>query len=974
MKFDFKKFKSNIVFFAVCIGLVVGLSLLSLLTDGKISYYDKQDLNDKDINIHKLVINEIMSSNKGAVVDSDGKLSDYVEIYNGNDHDINLKNYGLSDDNEKVKWVFGDTVIGANSYLVVFLNDRSGELSASFKLKSGGGETLALLKPNGKATDAIKTVALEGNTVMARDENGTWVIQDKPTPGFANNVAGHNAFIDSLKTEDEVELEINEVLAENKGNFKNELGGYEGYIEIKNISKKTVNLEGYSLSNSDTAPFKWQFPTKSLASGEVLLVYTSGVSSKEGTLSTGFKLKNKNGTVIIGNNKGKIVQKLDYENLGNGVALLKQGNNYLESNAISPGYPNTLDGIKAFQKKYLTYAKDLIINEAMNSNYAYMAQNGGRYYDWIELYNNGSSTIKLSDYCLTTNINTVCMYKLPEVELKKGEYYIVTASGDENLSNKSYKHANFKLGDNEGIYLTKSNEIIDTMYIANIPKGYSMGKSGSYGLYYFSKPTPKSKNGSGTEAVSFLPEADVKSGIYNYSQGFKVTLTGNGNIYYTIDGSKPTTSSKQYSSPLTIKTTTVLRIMSKEPGKLPSYTNTYSYIVNEGHNIDILSLAMSESDFKYVNNHTSLNSSVIEPCNVELLPHDGSQGFQIDAGLKLFGGSTRYYRKKSYEIKFKKMYGDGHLSYPVFDTVDSSVYNSLVLRTGSQDEFASDYDQRILIKDIVATALMKEYTSVDVQAYRPVVMYVNGDYWGLYFIREKVDETFVSNHYNVATTKSDTDILRIDGEVKTGSNKKYKSMMNFINNNSLSKAANYNKIKEQIDIENFCDFWVAEIWANNYDIVNTRYFSNPNVDNGKWKWIYYDLDSGFYNVKGYGFNYYTRTQGVGYGYFSTALLRNMMKSSEFKKVFLERLSYNLKNTWSSKNFSAKIDEVIKEITPREIERNQNRWNNFSYSRFEQNVKKVKQFAVDRNAYIIKEAKSYFGLSSAEVNKYFGGVK
>ena len=258
MDFNIKKFKSNILFFIICGLLIVVLSLLSLLFERKGSYMDEKDLNESEINIHKLVINEIMTSNKGVVTDSEGKLRDYIEIYNGNDHDINLKNYGLSDENEKVKWVFGNTVVKANSYVVVFLGGKNGELMAEFKLKSSGGEVVALLKPNGKAVDAIETVALEGNTVMARDENGKWVIQTQPTPGYSNNIEGHKAFLLSLETSDEKELEINEVLADNKGNFKNDKGDYSGYIEIKNISKKNINLEGYSLSNSEDASFKWQ--------------------------------------------------------------------------------------------------------------------------------------------------------------------------------------------------------------------------------------------------------------------------------------------------------------------------------------------------------------------------------------------------------------------------------------------------------------------------------------------------------------------------------------------------------------------------------------------------------------------------------------------------------------------------------------------------------------------------------------------
>ena len=414
--------------------------------------------------------------------------------------------------------------------------------------------------------------------------------------------------------------------------------------------------------------------------------------------------------------------------------------------------------------------------------------------------------------------------------------------------------------------------------------------------------------------------------------------------------------------------------MSKESGKIKSDTQTYSYIMNEKHKLPVLSLAINKSDLNNVNSHTSLNSSVIEPVVVELIEKDNT-GFKINGGLKLFGGSTRSYRKKSYEVKFKKKYGDSHLEYNLFDTVDSNKYESIVLRTGSQDEF--QWSKRVLIRDIVATSLVDEYTNVDVQAYKPVAMYINGSYWGLYFIREKVDENFVANHYNVNATESNTDLLRIDGEVKSGSSKNYRNMISFIKNNSLSNKSNYEKIKNQVDIENLCDFWIAEMWSNNYDIINVRYFRNPNVDNGKWKFVFYDLDSAFYNYRAgqYGIAYYARAGGIwNYNSLPTTLLNNLMKNSEFRKTFLERLSYNLKNTWSSKNFSKKIDDVIKEISEDEIKRNLSRWDVISYSGWKSNVSNLKEFAKLRNKAIVEEAKSYFNLSSAEVKKYFGDVK
>lgn len=972
MTIDIKKFKSNVLFFIVCLGLLVILILLGLLFGNKTNNLDNEELTDGEINITSLVINEIMASNKGVIADENGNLSDYIELYNGSSKEISLKNYGLSDEESSVKWTFPDVVIDAKSYLVVYLGGKNSKgLVTNFKLKSTGGEVITLFKPNGKVIDAVETNPLDSNTVMARNKDAKWVIQTQPTPGFENTKEGHIDFIASLVSNEESFLEINEILPSNKGNFKNESAEYSGYIEIKNVGKKSIDLANYGLSNSEDASFKWQFPSVKISSGEVVVVFTSGINSKEGELNASFKLNTKNGVAVLTNNKGKVIDKVKYENLANGVGFIKQEDKFLESSSISPGYQNTVDGINSFQKKYLKNTEGLIINEVMNSNSKYLPQNGGNYYDWIELYNNSNKTITLSDYCLTTNTSTICMYQLPKGELDPGEYYIVMASGDTALSNSKYKHAGFKISETESIYLTKSKTIVDALLVSNVPLGYSMGRGSSYGVYYFSKPTPTSKNNSGTASVSYLPYSSVESGIYNDSKGFKVTLIGSGNIYYTLDGSKPTTSSKVYSSPLTIKKTTVLKVMSKESGKLKSDVQTYSYIVNENHMLPILSISINQSDLNNVNSHTALNSTVIEPSTVELLELDGS-GFKINAGLKLFGGSTRSYRKKSYEIKFKKEYGDAKLNYKVFDSVDSSEYDSLVLRTGSQDEF--QWSKRTLIRDIVATSLVSEYTTVDVQAYRPCVVYINGKYWGLYFIREKVDEKFVANHYNVKTTESDTSIIRIDGEVKSGTNKAYNNMISWISNNSLSNSSNYAKIKDQIDIENLCDFWIAEIWPANYDIVNTRFFSNKNIDNGKWKFIYYDLDSAFYNVNNNYYTYYTNSAGIGYGNFSTFLLRSLMKSSEFKKTFLERLSYNLKNTWSADNFIKKTDSVIEEIGEDEIKRNLSRWNVASYSEWKSNINFMKNFAKNRNQYMISQAKSYFGLSNSEVKKYFGDVK
>ena len=971
MKFDTRKFKNNIVFFAISLSLIVIVFLISIISNST-STLNEEELNNNESNVAKLVINEVMSSNGGAYQDSFGNIYDYVEIYNGNSHAVNLKNYGLSDVNNEIKYTFPNIELKSKGYLIVFLSGSSEDnLHAAFKLKASGGETLGLFKPSGKIVDAVKTVSLSKDSVMARNSNGEWVIQKSATPGYPNTIEGQESFIKSLSSTEDGLIEINEILVNNKGNFKDSFGEYNGYIEVRNKSNKTVNIKNYSISNSKSSIYKWHFPSIKLGAGEVAVVFASNKNIIDGPeLHSSFKLNSRNGSVILSNNNGKIIDIVDYENLANGMALINQNDKMLESNIISPGYDNTLDGIKAFQRQYLGVPDDLIISEAMSNNYSYLPQNGGNYYDWIELYNNSGKDIKLSDYSLTTNADSMHMYKLPDVELKKGQYYIIMASGDEALSNSSYKHTNFNISDTQSVYLTKANKIIDSLFITNIPNGYSIGRSGNYGIYYFSSPSPGKSNGNGTQAISYAPAASIKSGAYNGKESLAVELTGSGNIYYTLDGSNPSTSSKVYSSPLNLKSTTVLKAISSDPGKLQSKVNTYTYVINENVTLPIMSISIDPKDLKNLHSN-AWTEGYEKPCYAELVELDGT-GFSIKAGLKLFGGATRGHAKKSYELKFQKQYGSSKLNYQVFDNVDSAVFDSIVLRSGSQDEMGTA-SKKTLIRDIVGTSLVNEYTNVDVQSYKPVVMYINGSYWGLYFIREKVDETFVANHYNVAATKTNTDMLRIDNQVKSGSSKKYNTMLSFIANNPLSKSANYEKIKNQIDIENLCDFWIAETWTANNDIVNVRFFSNPDIDNGKWKFIFYDLDFAFYNVNRNYYTFSTSTSGMTSNGYSTFLLRSLMSSEEFKKTYLERLSYNLKNTWNPDIFNKKVDDVINEIGENEIKRNLSRWKVESYETWKSNIDYLKSYAKKRGSYMTSQAKSYFKLSNSEYNEYFGDL-
>ncbi len=949
---DLKKLKSNGKSILIMLLFIIVLIAVESFISPKENA--EETLGDGEIRIDALVINEVMTSNKGAYADESGNVYDWIELYNGTSADIDLSGYGLSDEESgNTKWIFPSATIKSKGYLIVYLSGKTEEgLHANFALSKAGGETITLKKKNGKVVDTVKTISLNKNTVMARNEKGKWVETEEITPGYSNNTDGRKEYLKSLSVEED-SLEITEFLPSNKGNISFDKKFYS-YIEIHNKSDKEVSLKEYFVSNDLNRPFQYRLPDKILKPDEVYLIYTSELGADN---HASFSLNKKTGTVILSKNN-KIVEQVNYEDVTNGFAYIKDSTgNFQENTNITPGYLNS--NMEEFSKNERKNPKELIINEVMSANHSYLAQNGGEYYDWIELYNNTDHSISLKEYFLTTSSNEKTMYNLPDKELKSGEYYIVMASGDTKLSSSKYPHANFKISSSESIYLYHSKELADSIYVSNIPIGYSYGRNSTNGFYYFEKPTPGTKNGkSDILEIAYEPTFSKEPGIYNNTKDLAVELKGSGTIYYTLDGSIPTRNSKVYNSPILLNETTVIKAVSYEKNKKLSNVVTGSYIVNENHTLPVLSISLPSTSFRYLT--TNLNSTTLTVnAHAELFEKEGS--FTIDCGLKLFGGQTRFISKKSFALKFSSKYGPSKLNYKVFDNRDAISYKTLVVRSGSQDSTGS------MFRDELATSIMDDYSTVDVQAYKAVILYINGEYWGVYFLREKVDDEFVAHHYNVDSKA--TNIIRIDNVVSEGSASDYNKLVSYIRSHNLANSDAYEYVKERLDIDNYIDWTIGQLYTVNNDIVNTRYFNNPNVDGGKIKMVFYDFDFAFYHHTRNQWQWLTNPAGLGEYHYNNTILRGLLQNSEFREKLLERLSYSMKNVWSDENVMNRYQELYELLKP-EMKRNQERWR-MTYKEWEDNCESLKNYIKQRRSYIITHTKSYFHLSSEEVKKYFG---
>ncbi|MBR5048077.1 MAG: lamin tail domain-containing protein [Erysipelotrichaceae bacterium] len=915
--------------------------------------------------VGKLIISEVLTNNDGSYANEKGEACDFLEIYNGSSAAVNLDGYGLSDRTDRIKWAFSNTVIEPQQYLVVSLTGRLEDgFNADFRLSSKGGETVILTNARGKVIDAVETVSLSKGQVMARDGNGQWVTYDRATPGYPNSQEGLQQYVASLQSDEKPEVVINEILPRNNGNFVNEEGRREGYIELINVSEKTVDLSQYNVSNISSAPFRRQLDEVMLAPGETYVIYCGNVAADSRSPYTGFTLSSRNGEVVLSRG-GRIIQTVSYSQLDNGMAYQRHENgSYLAEATISPGYPNTPRGVEQFQERFLVTPQDLIISEVMVRNYTQLPQNGNQYYDWIELCNNSNQTVSLSDYCLSNDDDYLSLYQLPNEQLAPGEYYVIMCSGDPALSNQSYHHAQFKLSDNESVFLSRAGSIVDSLYVANVPLGYSYGRGSKAGLFYMSSPSPLKPNQEGSRTITVTPVIKTLAGVYQGVEEVLVSIEGEGTIYYTTDGSRPTASSRVYTEPIILRSTTVLNVAGRQADALMSSVATSSFIINENNQLPVVSLSLSPGLLSTMHSHP--HSTAEYQCNVEFFEEGG--GFNSPCSISMFGGNTRNHDKHSYSLRFDGDYGASDLVYPVFDNRDNTVYDALVLRTGSNDW------NKGIIRDELCTSLVDDYTDVTVLSYKTCVVYINGRYWGIYNIREKCNASFISDLYNVS--KENTNIVRIDGEVKAGSRTEWQQIVSFARSHDLSLKANYDWICSKVDIQNLADYWICEMFVANPDVYNVRYFSNSELDGGKWKYIYYDLDCGFRNFT---VNYYTRylanpsgMTGFINNTYDNTIPRKLFANREFQQLWLERLNYHLRNTFSKANMQSRFDQLTGSIES-EVARDRARWSATSLKVYRSHLSQIQKFINNRQTYVLNQTKAFFKLSDARMKEIFGDL-
>ncbi len=614
----------------------------------------------------------------------------------------------------------------------------------------------------------------------------------------------------------------------------------------------------------------------------------------------------------------------------------------------------------------------VIINEYSVANLTGYLDNYGKTEDWIELHNTGGSSVDLAGYHLSDNPSNPTKWAIPAgTVIPANGYLVFWCSGRDEASGGNY-HTSFKLKQTRNtpehvIFSDTNGTVINDFEIQKTQLEHSMGRSpnGSSTWKVFTNPTRGAAN-TGTSYTAYAqgPEMSIDAGFYNGSQSLAITTAEpNSTIHYTVNGNLPTSGSTQYTGALTIANTQIVKaiVLSNNPEILPSFMTFNTYFINENHTLPVLSTSASQLT-------TLLNG------NQTLRPHGTIEYFDADGERKDFGyGEYNKHGQDSWQFDQRSFdyiardemgYHDA-INEKLLSLSEREGFQRIIIRASGDDNYPG-IDSSAHTRDVFIQKLAnKNKLNVDMRRGERCVVYANGQYWGVYSIREKVSDSDYTKFYY------DQDKYNVQYLMNWGNTwaqyggqaafDDWEDIHTFAITNDLSVQANYQHVANEIDVTSLVDyilinsFVVCTDWIN----WNTSWWRglDPAGSHLKWGYVLWDEDATF--------NHYINYTGVPnenadaepcYPEGITAdpeehivLLNKLLENDEFRQYYVTRYMDLMNTAFREDEMLSVLEGIENSITP-EMPQHFNRWGG-NMNEWQGNVQKIKDFISDRIDYL-----------------------
>ena len=611
--------------------------------------------------------------------------------------------------------------------------------------------------------------------------------------------------------------------------------------------------------------------------------------------------------------------------------------------------------------------QSLLINEVLASNTKVNYDGFGEFDDWIELYNPNDSVVYLAGMYISDNPNDPEKHQFNLkndywLSIKAHDYIVLWLDGDPE---QGKRHLPFRLNKEKGsikIYDAQLN-VIDKIVYQRQTKNISTGRLDSSfpEIGVFKKPSPGKANKKGLRIMPkhALVEANIASGFYTNSIQIQLSSRFDGQIYYTTNGAEPSKKDSLYRHPIDIDSNTVLRTRLLREGYTKGAISTKNYFINTQHDLPIVSLS---TDPKHLWNKKKGIYRNFErrgwekPAHVDYFDKD-SQGqflhaFSKSIDIRIAGKTSRRQAKKSIAMFANDLDGQERINYQIFDDKPINSFASIWLRA---DATSGRNVPQLWVGERFKNELLYEVNksmngNVDMQAYQPVLLYLNGQFWGLYNLMERKGSDFIQNNHGIASA----DILTGENTKKVkGSEADYLALMDYLALADITQDSIYQTVCQQIEIESYIDYWIYECYSGAHDInVNIRYWKADN-EGSKWRWISYDQDS-WHTAQENSLNYFIDDDRV-------YLLKKLLKNQQFRNQFINRCCDFLNAALKTEQVLNKLNSITKRIE-NAVELDKKRWQDtLLYVPKNERIDWMKEYAKLRPDYLRNHLIEYFGL-------------
>ncbi|MGD8786713.1 MAG: CotH kinase family protein, partial [Phycisphaerales bacterium] len=621
----------------------------------------------------------------------------------------------------------------------------------------------------------------------------------------------------------------------------------------------------------------------------------------------------------------------------------------------------------------------IVINEFMASNNSNIQDPQGQYDDWIELYNFGVVAVDVGGMYLTDNLSEPAKWQIPSdnsvvTVIPAGGFLLVWA---DNNTTDAGLHANFQLdagGEEIGLFDTDGTTLIDSVSFGSQVVDVSYGRYPDANDTWrsMSSPTPGRENNPAYLGMVADTKFSHDRGFYDAPFDLNITCdTSDAHIYYTTDGNvpvendMPTISSTLYVGPIHIDTTTCIRAAAIKTGWMSTNIDTHTYIFGASDTIKSLPvISLVGDEYKTFfepdgimaivggyydsqgvwrsdgpdsyNNVLQRGREYERPVSFELMEPQTGDNFQIDCGIRVHGSDytrPRYTRgdewltcfnggprmntnKFSFNLYFRSSYDDNRLEYAFFPFIDVSRFRSIVLRGGHNDACAP------FVKDEWGRRLFREMGAIQVTG-TFANLYLNGEYKGYYNPSSRLDEEFLQEWYG---TDNEFDVINQSG-LRDGTWDAWNDLLDYAESHNLANTAEYNYVAGKVDISNFIDFLIVEIYIANFDWPGNNWeVHRERSDTGIFRFSIWDAE-GLAETWAVGNNfemtafedYPTWSNSRGLNHMTdpvSRLYRTLRVSPKFRQLFADRVHKHFRNggVLTESHLLARWWEVFSEVS------------------------------------------------------------